>query len=483
MEPAVPPNPVALFLRNGEDAPSRAFVKTVDSTITNLQAATHVKKIAFELRRLGVKPGDLVALDLPEVLTLLFIEAVLHEAAASAVPPARFDPDGVIQFDWFITTRPDARVPSGSQRILVDDRFLALIEQNPYGISPRPFSSADDVMWIMFSSGTTGTPKAIPVHLSVTTPATPAPPDPWIARGDFLSFLPAKTPLGLWAFAISTVIGVPFLAIGDNIPAQTVKLIRDNGVRTLVMSPAQVASFVSELEKTEQTLPQIEAVFTLGTAMSPELNARMRAATEGCEILNVYASAEGGVAAVRDYESDDPYDAGIVRASANLQIVDDDGIELPPGEVGHIRYQTSLTASGYLGDADGSAANWEGEWFYPGDLGSLRPDGGLTLAGRASEIINAGGIKIDPALLDRFATGHDGVKDAAAFGYETPDGILRVGIALVTEDGLDVQALVRDFEATYGPAAPQLVARIAEIPRNDMGKPLRLDLAAKYRES
>ncbi len=476
-------NPFSFLERNANAAPNGAFITSATETITNADALRNVKQIAFELRRLGVKPADMVVIDLPEVLTLLFIEAVFHEAARSTVLPPSYDPTGVFVVDWFVTSNPNAGAPAGSTPILVDERFLALVQQNPYGTRARDYESSHDLMWVIYSSGTTGRPNAIPVSIGETEGYEALPAEPWAARGRFLSFLPAKTPLGLFSFFMNVQHGVPFLAVGDNIPAETIELVARNDVRVFVMSPAQVAAFVGELEATGRTLPQVEAVYTVGTAMSPELTVRMRAATEGCEIFSVYASTEAGVAALRDYESEDPFDMGLTRPSAKVEIVDEDGLPVAPGEVGHIRYLSSLTARAYLGDPEATAASWTGDWFYPGDLGLMRPDGGLTLAGRASELINAGGVKINPERLDQFALAHPGVLDAASFGYQTTDGILQIGIALVTDNGFDPAELARDFETKFGPAAPRLVARLAEIPRNAMGKPQRLALAENYRES
>jgi long-chain acyl-CoA synthetase len=475
-------NPFSYLQRNAEVSPSATLLTTSKQTISNADALTNVKRIAYELRRLGVKPGDMVALDLPEVLTLLFVEAVFHEAAASTALPPGYDPAGVFPIDWFFTASAGATGPKGARVVTVDDRFLALVEQNPYGIQPLDYESSDDLVWVFFSSGTTGKPSALPATLARLEGYGRSSPEPWMRDGGYLCFLPAKTPTGLFGFLTSIRHGIPFLAIGDNVPSETVDLIARNVVRSLVMSPAQVAAFVGELETTGRTLSQINSVYTVGTAMPPELSARLRLATEGCEVLCVYGSTEAGTAALRSYETDDPFDVGHIIPGAEIQIVDDDGVVLPVGEVGRLRHRSEFMNHHYLGDPDGSSASWIDGWFYPGDLASIRPDNGLTLAGRASEIINAGGVKINPVRLDQFATKHADVLDAASFGYETADGILQVGIALVTADEFDVQALIREFEAEFGPAAPRLVARIDAIPRNQMGKPLRRELAEKYRK-
>jgi acyl-CoA synthetase (AMP-forming)/AMP-acid ligase II len=162
-----------------------------------------------------------------------------------------------------------------------------------------------------------------------------------------------------------------------------------------------------------------------------------------------------------------------------VQIVDDDDEVLPDGQTGRIRHQHPHMVHGYLGSPEATRNSFKDGWFYPGDLGFIRPDKGLTLAGRASEVLNAGGVKLDPIQLDLFAVTHPKVIDACSFGYTTSAGIQQIGIALVTEDGLDVRALIRAFDEKFGIAAPKLVARATEIPRNAMGQLL----AEKYKES
>jgi long-chain acyl-CoA synthetase len=476
-------NPISYLERNAEVAPSGAFLISARQTLTNSQALTNVKKIAYELRRLGIKPGDMVALDLPEALSILFAEALFHEAAASTVLPAGYVADGSFTIDWLVSNAASP-TPAGNSRVIaVDDHFLEQIEQNPYGIRSRDYESDNSLMWVIFSSGTTGKPNAIPATLGQLDDYAATAPDPWTKGGNFVSFLGAKTPMGMFAFYMSVKNRIPFLSIGDNIPNETVELIARNGAQTLAMSPAQVAAFVGELEAQNRTLPQVQTVYTVGMAMSPELSARMRAVSEGCEIYTVYGSTEAGTASLRNYETDDPFDAGQLVDGVDIQIVNDDGEVLPEGEVGRIRHHSSFMAHQYLGDPEGTEESFKEGWFYPGDLGAIRPDNGLTLAGRTSEILNAGGVKVNPTRLDLFAVAYPKVVDAASFGYLTAAGIQQIGIALVTDDGLDVDALNRAFDQEFGPAAPKLVARVDGIPRNAMGKPMRLTLAEKYRKS
>jgi acyl-CoA synthetase (AMP-forming)/AMP-acid ligase II len=202
----------------------------------------------------------------------------------------------------------------------------------------------------------------------------------------------------------------------------------------------------------------------------------------GCEIYSMYGSTEATIATSRRYDSDDPSDAGQVLPGSTIEIVDDDDRPVALGSPGRIRHRSPGMIHEYLGNPEASARAFRDGWFYSGDLGFLRPDGGLTLTGRESEVLNAGGVKVDPNRLDHAALGRPGVLDACSFDYETASGLKRIGMAIVAEDAFDVEALVTSLTAEFGPAAPTLIARVAVIPRNAMGKPMRRTLAEQYRE-
>ena len=125
-------------------------------------------------------------------------------------------------------------------------------------------------------------------------------------------------------------------------------------------------------------------------------------------------------------------------------------------------------------------SNFKNGWFYPGDYGILQPGGSLTLGGRQSEFINAGGIKLDPVQLDRFAVALPHVLDACGFSYPDSSGMQQIGLAVVTSPHVDGQGIASSLEKAFGPAAPRLLVRVDEIPRNAMGKPLRAEIARHH---
>jgi long-chain acyl-CoA synthetase len=472
-------NPFVCLERNAQTNPSGVFVETVDNRILNSEALVHVKKLAFELRYLGVKPGDLIALELPDSIGVLFVMAAYHEACATAVLPRGFVPNAAYTVDWMFTTTAEHSA-NATRTVSVDAQFIQRVDQNPYGISARAYPSDDSIFRLSFSSGTTGTPKAMTSSLGRMASNSVNALETWMEGDPFLVFFGLAASAGHNAFCLSVLDGRPFLSVGNSGASAIVDLAARNSVTSLKASPAQLEAFVEELEKQKRTLPHVQSIYTMGTVMPPALSARLREATGGCEVYTLYGSTEATIATVRYYDSFDPFDAGHAFPGTEIEIVDEMGEREPDGAVGRIRLKTPHMVHSYFGDPDATAKSFKDGWFYPGDLGLIREDGGLTLAGRSSEILNAGGVKIDPTVLDLFARAHPSIVDAASFTYVSTTGIDQIGIALVSEDDLDVAALIQDFKMKFGEASPQLVARVPEIPRNATGKPLRLELAEKY---
>lgn len=476
--PDTPINPFLYLQRNADSDPRGIFSRDGNASVTNAEALVSVKKIAFEMRRLGVKPGHVVALQLPDQLGMLFTEAVYHEGAISTVLPSGFVADEGFIVDWIFASSPPLDQP-GAVVVMVDPPFLRRVEENPYGISAS--DETPDTLRIVFSSGTTGIPNVIALGHRALQPFEDAL-DSWFAGDPFLVLMDMGTPWGFGGFYLSVKGARPFLCGGGASQETLVRIAAQNAITSLKGSPAQLAAFVAQLEAEGRTLPSVESIYFGGTVMPPGVAERLRAATGGCEIVSMYGATETGIVTSRTYEREDPSDAGQVLPDARVEVVDDEDKILPVGTPGRVRHRTPGMVGGYVGDPHGSSQAFRGGWFYPGDLGLIRPDGGLTLTGRESEVLNAGGVKIDPTRIDHFALGIAKVTDACSFEYASTSGIREIGIALVTDEDVDVDALVALLKAEFGPAAPKLVARVESIPRNVMGKPMRRTLADRYRE-
>ncbi|TNC91140.1 MAG: acyl-CoA synthetase, partial [Thalassolituus sp.] len=102
---------------------------------------------------------------------------------------------------------------------------------------------------------------------------------------------------------------------------------------------------------------------------------------------------------------------------------------------------------------------------------------------REAEVINRGGEKISPVVIDNFLQSYPGIEDAAVFGVENKLGVAEVAAALVIPEDFDIPALQAALRAELNPVAvPQHLFRVNSVPRNQMGKPLRVQMAASFRE-
>jgi acyl-coenzyme A synthetase/AMP-(fatty) acid ligase len=292
-----------------------------------------------------------------------------------------------------------------------------------------------------------------------------------------MSLLDASTVSGFFTFYASVAEGRPYLAPGTM--AENITLLKRNSIKSIKTSPTQVAELVRQLDATDDRLPSIRAAQIAGSVLPPTLARRLRARTS-CEIFNMYGSTEIGTVSARYTDSDDPFDAGLPTLDSIIEIVDETDQPVPVGELGRVRCKRPLMSEEYFHDPDASAASFKDGWFYPGDYGIIQPDGTLALRGRESEFINAGGVKLDPVQLDLFAVSLPQVTDACGFGFLDTFGLQQVGLALVTPPDADGKAIAAALQNAFGPAAPRIIVRVDEIPRNAMGKPLRTAFGERY---
>ena len=192
-------------------------------------------------------------------------------------------------------------------------------------------------------------------------------------------------------------------------------------------------------------------------------------------IYNSYGSTESGHIAI--YEITNKNETGAwIRPPVTLQIVDDNDQPLPAMSVGHIRYKRPGMATSYYNNPEATAQYFRDGFFYPGDLAYLDHAGRLVLQGRSNEVINLGGVKINPERIDAIALTQIGIKDCAVFAHLNEAGVEELAIALVVDEGFDKES----FEKAMSKDSPYPIRRaiiVKEIPRNENGKILRNLLA------
>lgn len=459
--------------------PTELAVVSGGIQLTWAEANDTAVRLAHRLREQGVRSGDVVAVALPALLETTMILALLHEGAVSCTLPSisGTENDAPFTFDWLITTSTStAPSPDRARRtIIVDDPWFGEVSRASARPDPRGFSSGDDLCRIVFSSGTTGTPKGVPFTVDTIGYRTRSARQYWMPLRPFMCLLPVNTVSGFQTFYASVSEGDCYRAPGS--AADNLRVLADHQVRSIKASPMQLSELLAEAQRVGATLPHLSVIQSAGSPLPVGLARALEQHFEAA-VINLYGSSESGTVAIRRGAGDDAQIAGAIVDDVEVQIVDQNDEVLPEGEVGLVRITRPHQPTGYVDDDAASRAAFRDGWFYPGDRGSVR-DGTLTLHGRASELINAAGVKIDPARVEAQALMFSGIDDAAGCSVPSAHGVETFALAFVGNDDVDIAAVSASLRAAFGDSAPGLFVRVADIPRTATGKVVRRELSAQ----
>jgi fatty-acyl-CoA synthase len=369
---------------------------------------------------------------------------------------------------------PDSDEPSGS----TDETLADLVAANSK--SPAPKASKHSSI-IILTSGTTGTPKGA----NRSTPPTLAP------IGGILSHVPFKAgevtslpspmfhALGYLHATIAMFLGSTLLLRRRFKPPLVLEDIEKHKATALVVVPVMLSRILAALEKMDEKpdLSSLRIVFVSGSALGADL-AERGLKDLGPVIYNMYGSTEIAFATIAEpkHLEFNSSTAGPVVKGVKVKIIDDNGKELPQGEVGRIFVGTSFPFEGYTG---GGKKQIIDGLLSSGDVGYFDERGLLYISGRDDEMIVSGGENVFPAEVEDLISGHPDVVEATAIGVEDKEWghRLRAFVVKKQEASLDedtVKHYVRDHLARY--KVPREVIFLDELPRNPTGKILKREL-------
>ena len=369
---------------------------------------------------------------------------------------------------------PDVDEPSGS----TDETLEELVAKN--GSAPPPAATKKSSI-IILTSGTTGTPKGA----NRSAPPSLAP------IGGVLSSVPFKSnevtslpapmfhALGFLHSTIAMMLGTTLVLRRRFKPATVLADIEKHKATAIVVVPVMLSRMLDELEKTspKPDLSSLRIVFVSGSQLGAELATRAMKDL-GPVIYNLYGSTEVAFATIAGPEhlSKNPSTVGPVVKGMKVRILDDNGNDVPQGEVGRIFVGNFFPFQGYTG---GGGKQIIDGLLSSGDVGYFDEDDLLYVSGRDDEMIVSGGENVFPAEIEDLVSGHPEVVEATALGVEDKEWghrlrcfVVRVEGSSVDEDA--IKAYVRDNLARY--KVPREVVFIEELPRNPTGKILKREL-------
>jgi acyl-CoA synthetase (AMP-forming)/AMP-acid ligase II len=172
-----------------------------------------------------------------------------------------------------------------------------------------------------------------------------------------------------------------------------------------------------------------------------------------------------------------------LATGVEIRIVDESGQDVPSGGVGEIWVRGATVTSGYLNNPEANSASFVKEWYRSGDLGSKDEDGYIFVRGRLKEMINHGGEKISPRDVDVALLSHPKVLEAASFGEADPVYGEDVEAAVILRPGMQAtENELRDYCRTRLSAfeVPQRIHIVADFPRTAKGSTDRNALALQF---
>ncbi len=475
------------------------------TALTYRQLDVQVTQIAANLLDLGVGPGDVVSIQLPNwwEFTALHLAAMRIGAVTNPLMPIFRErelsfmlslaeskllvlPGFFRGYDY----RPMAEklrqvVPSLQQVFFVGgegaDGFSRLLENASPGAMARLQDlrpCADDVCQILFTSGTTGEPKGV-VHTSNTLWADVRARVARLKLGaDDVFFMPS--PL---AHQTGFLVGIlmPILVQGTSVLQdvwhgdRAVPIIRNEAATITMASTPFLLDLTEAVEREGGELPSFR-IFIAGGAPIPRSLVRRANARLGAAIVSIWGMTECGASTATDI--DDPVDVssetdGRPNAGAEIRVVDQAGNVLPAGSEGNLQVRAAGNFVGYLKRPKLYSVDQDG-WLDTGDLGVINEHGYVRITGRTKDVIIRGGENIPVVEIEHLLFEHPAVAAVAIVPY--PDERLgeRSCAFVVLKPGCDLTmpAMVEFLNARHCAKnyLPERLEIVPEMPRTPSGK-------------
>jgi long-chain acyl-CoA synthetase len=459
------------LLRSAARYPDHPAVRLDDAVLTFADLDRLSGRVAALLAERGVEPGDRVAIMLPNVPEFAAAYYGVLRAGGTVVP-----------MNPLLKQREVAYYlsDSGAKLCFDDVHFVDELPAQPRAevVERRP----DDTAVILYTSGTTGQPKGAElthanlvqnVAVTATDLIRLGPTD--VVFGGLPLFHSFGQTCGLNA-AVSA--GACLTLVSRFVPEKVLEVL----VRDRVTVFEGVPTMYVALLATPLRTGSLRVCVSGGAALPVEVLRGFEAAF-GCVILEGYGLSE--TSPVASFNQPDrerkPGSIGTPIRGVELRLVDDDGRDVPPGEVGEIAIRGHNVMKGYWRRPEATAEAIPDGWFRSGDLARMDDDGYFFIVDRKKELIIRGGYNVYPREIEEVLYEHPAVVEAAVVGI--PDATLgeEVGAAVVLKSGAvetadDLQAYVKSQVAAY--KYPRRIWLLDTLPKGPTGKILKREIHA-----
>jgi acyl-CoA synthetase (AMP-forming)/AMP-acid ligase II len=400
-----------------------AFVDPDGAETTYAELDDRSDEVAVGLVHAGITPGDVIALTLPSVTAYVvaYAGAAKVGAITAGINPRLAPPERAA-----ILATADPALVLGSVEEVDDLR-------RP-GTAPRLDHEPSTAVALVFTSGTTGTPKGALFanrQLSAVTAIDVG--DRWGGGGPMLAstqfahvgFM-TKLP---WYLRLGTTTHI----LGRWRPGDALRVIAEQRITSIGGVAPQIALMLRAPELDQLDLSAVETIVMGGGPSPPALVDEARRRFDASYSIRWSSTESGGCGTGTAFDAPDDealFTVGKPRGGIEIEIRGDAGEAVGQAEVGEVWLRSPTTMEGYWRDADGTAAALVDGWLRTGDLGRIDDDGNLRLAGRLKEMFIRGGYNVYPMEIEAVLADHPAVAELAV--VPRPDEVMgEVGVAVV----------------------------------------------------
>jgi acyl-CoA synthetase (AMP-forming)/AMP-acid ligase II len=471
---------VDAFLQHSGDKPALLFLDSHKGTVSYAELERMTGCVLRRLFDNGAVQGGIVAVDVANDL----LHAVLLLSCARAGIATIAGPPGVVGDDLKITALLTDKTSAAAtsiqastiRSVIVDENWLepATGEAKPDFNPPGP----DDLCRIMLTSGSTGRPKGVALTYAMVEERlhsySHAFGPKFASLTNLMCAMKLSSSLGFGFLFYAAMRGGFFCSDSSDFDKITAA-IKQHQLEVLIAAPSMLAELLAYCDTRAKPFTPVPLAMTAGSLVSPSLGRKIKGRL--CDELVVfYGTTETGVVA-STAEFGEPGDVGSVVEGRQVDIVGFNGEILAPGERGTIRISARGAAVPYF-DMPDLAERKLRHSFSPGDIGFINGSGHLVIQGRSDDLINVGGTKVTPELLEQAISAAPGVRDCGVLRERDNLGIDRIIACLVLGPQWNQTSFLAYCEtAIMRELLPSKFVLVQQIPRNQNGKIDRAALA------
>ncbi len=491
-------NLATLLTNTAEKFGDRTAIKLDDTEVSYAALNEGSARVAGLLKSKGFEKGDRVGLMLPNVPYFALVYYGILRAGGTVVPmnvllkgrEVSFyleDPGAKLLFAWgdFGEAAEQGAGEAGAETILVKPgEFEGLLGEAD---AAHDVVDVDDdaTAVILYTSGTTGKPKGAELthdnlyrntEIASTTLAE-------ISEDDVvLGALPLFHSFGQTCSLNSTMfVGGTLTMLPRFDPGKALEIIQRDKVTIFQGVPTMFGAMLNHPDKDDYDVSSLRICMSGGSAMPGEVQRGFQEAF-GCKVLEGYGLSETSPVASFNHPDREPKEGSIGTPikGVEMKVCDDDGNEVPQGEVGEIWIKGHNVMKGYYGREDATKESiTEDGWFKTGDMAKVDEDGYFFIVDRKKELIIRGGYNVYPREIEEVLYEHPAVREAAVVGVPDENMGEEVGAAVALKDGEDVsEDELRDYvkQQVANYKYPRKIWFVDELPKGPTGKILKREV-------